>query len=381
MGNEGQVIVDVIPEVELFIGKCEVLPVLPAIESRNRFHRVFGKFIGVFARKDHPLALFLDDPQWVDQASLDLIGNLFKNRDTGYLYLIGAYRDNEVNSSHPLLMTLDEILETNSDRIRSLVLSPLSQNDVNEMVAETTGQGMDKSRELAQLIVQKTGGNPFFIIEFVKYLYQDHLFQYDANAMAWVWNMVEIRNRGVTEGIAELMIGALAKLSPEAREILKIASCIGTRFDLRVLGEIWKRSHESLMRYIEEAIRSGLLLPGDNDALSLFEDSDESNLQSISFHNGSARIDTGIATTRIEISFLHDRVQEAAYMLNSEKDKKENHLSIGRILYEMSGEEGLFDQLFDIVGQWNAGLDLVVDDDEELRIHCVDPYPAPLFQQ
>lgn len=370
LGDEGQLIVDVIPEMEWIIGKCKPVKPLSPVESRNRFNGVFRRFIGVFARKIHPLVLFLDDLQWADSASLEMIRNLVSDRQSGYLYLIGAYRDNEVTPSHPLMLALDDILESDRERMHSMVLTPLMFLHVNEMISQTTGRTSGESEELSSLIYSKTGGNPFFIIEFLKSLDEDQLLMYDIHQDFRVWDLDEIRERGGTDSIGELMAGAIRKLSVESQELLKLASCIGNRFDLNLLTGLWNKPGESVINNIRESVQKGLLIPCDGNSLSIlesFEDRDgdgKKQNDSENWNGGMERSDTPAA----EFIFLHDQVQEAAYLMNPEKRKKENHLRIGRLLYENSNEDELDEKLFDMVGQWNAGTDLIVDEEEEILL-------------
>ncbi|HXN82096.1 MAG TPA: AAA family ATPase, partial [Myxococcales bacterium] len=193
----GQLIVSLIPELEFVIGKQPPIPELPPTEAQARFHMVFRSFLGVFARKEHPLALFLDDLQWLDSATLRLLEDLARHPDVSHLLLIGAFRDNEVGPSHPLVQTLDAVRESGAI-VRDIVLTPLSLDDVTEFVADTLHCTEAMAAPLARLLHEKTLGNPFFAIQFLTALREEHLLAFDARAEVWTWDLDGIHARGFT---------------------------------------------------------------------------------------------------------------------------------------------------------------------------------------
>ncbi|MGH8002633.1 MAG: ATP-binding protein, partial [Brasilonema sp.] len=166
-GSNGQIIIDVIPEVERIVGIQPDVPQLAPTESQNRFNRVFQQFMSVFCKPEHPLVLFLDDLQWADLASLKLIQLLACDPKSQYLLLIGAYRDNEVSATHPLVLTLEEIKKSGAV-VNNIVLQPLRITHVNQLVSDTFRSDTLKTKSLAELVFNKTQGNPFFLTQLLK---------------------------------------------------------------------------------------------------------------------------------------------------------------------------------------------------------------------
>ena len=183
LGPNGQLMVNLIPEVEFVIGKQPPVAELPPQEARGRFQLVFRRFLGAFARPEHPLALFLDDLQWLDTATLELLERLVTDPDVRHVLLIGAYRDNEVSSSHPLMRTLAAIREAGA-KAQEIVLAPLGLDDVERLVADALHCEPDSAGPLALLVHEKTGGNPFFAIQFLTALAEEGLLRFDRDAAA-----------------------------------------------------------------------------------------------------------------------------------------------------------------------------------------------------
>jgi predicted ATPase len=215
----GQLIVGLVPEMELIIGKQRPVPDLPPRDAQNRFQLVFRRFLGAFARPEHPLALFLDDLQWLDAATLDLLEHLVTHSEVRHLLLVGAYRDNEISPAHPLLRTLDAIRKTGA-RVQEIVLEPLGLADVGQLVADAMHCEPEPVRPLAQLVQEKTGGNPFFAIQFFTTLAEEGLLAFDPITRAWQWNMDRIRAKGITDNVVDLMAGKLKRLSATTQEAL-----------------------------------------------------------------------------------------------------------------------------------------------------------------
>ena len=332
VGINGQLIVDIIPQVELVIGKQPPVPELPPTETQNRFNMVFRQFISVFTGKMHPLVVFLDDLQWVDSASLKLLQYIITHPDTRYLLLIGAYRDNEVSPPHPLMSALEEIRRSGFI-VNTLVLSPLSLHDVGRLMAETFRSDQERVEPLTRLVYEKTAGNPFFVIQFLKTLYDETLVKFDGTERLWKWDIARIRDKGYTDNVVDLMVGKLRKLSAGTLQEMWLAACIGNRFDLHTLTMISSISGEETRESLVEALREGLLL----------------------------RLD-GV------YSFLHDRVQEAAYSLVPVKDQAGLHLRIGRLLTSNLTEEEIEERVFEVVNQLNRGVELVTEPLEKALI-------------
>src|SRR4029453_14387616 len=166
LGPNGQLMVDLVPELRLIIGEQAPVPELPPQDAHRRLQLVFRRFLGVFARADHPLALFLDDLQWLDAATLALLEDLLTHPDVRHVLLIGAYRDNEVTAGHPLIGTLDRMRRAGA-AVHEIVLAPLTHEHVGHLVADSLCSDQDSAAPLAELVHQKTGGNPFFVIQFL----------------------------------------------------------------------------------------------------------------------------------------------------------------------------------------------------------------------
>ncbi|MEG5083757.1 AAA family ATPase [Microcoleus sp. AT8-B4] len=339
LGSNGQIIIDVIPEVELIIGKQNPVPELPATEARNRFNLAFQKFIQVFCQKEHPLVLFLDDLQWTDSATLQLIQLIMTDFTTQYLFVIGAYRDNEVTATHPAMLTLSE-MKKQGVVINHLSLSPLNLNQVNEFIADTLKTEWVPTQRLAELVWQKTQGNPFFIKEFFKSLYTEQLLTFDLNAGAWHWDLEQIITRNITDNVVEFMAEQIQTLSESAQKILRLAACIGNQFDLLTLSIINETSPKQTADELWNAIQAGLILPVGDDYKFLKTNREANDL-------------------KIIYKFAHDRIQQATYSLIPPDDKQAVHWKVGQLLLENTPPQVLQQKIFDIVNQLNFGIEAI----------------------
>ena len=332
VGPNGQLIVSLIPELEFVIGPQPPVAPLPATEAESRFHMVFRSFLGVFARQEHPLALFLDDLQWLDAATLKLLEHLMTHPDVRHLLLIGAFRDNEVGTSHPLRQTLDAIRAAQAV-VRDIALAPLSLDDVTEFVADTLHCEHDSAAPLAQLVHDKTLGNPFFAIQFLGALAEEGLLAFEPEAAAWRWHLGRIRAKGYTDNVVDLMVGKLKRLSDTTQERLKQLACVGNTAEIATLTLVHGLSEEEIHGEFWEAVSTELIV----------------------------RQDDGYA-------FVHDRVQEAAYGLIPAGERPAIHLRIGRLLAGQTSAEKLKDRIFEIVNQLNRGAGLIAAGDERERV-------------
>jgi PAS domain S-box-containing protein len=332
----GQLIVSLIPEVELIIGKQTPVPELPPQESQNRFKMVLQRFLGVFAAREHPLALFLDDLQWLDAATLDLLEELASGSELRHLLLIGAYRDNEVDPAHPLMRIIEAIRKSGAG-VREIVLAPLASGDVVSLVADTLHCERERALPLAQLVHEKTAGNPFFTIQFLTALAEEKLLAFDSDAGAWIWDLARIQAKGFTDNVVDLMLGKIRQLPLETRNLLPLAACIGFRFSLSNLGVIAEESEDVVLSGLQMALREGLILPLDE-----------------------------------EYQFVHDRVQQAAYSLTPDDAKKALHLKIGKFLLKNAKEDGLEEKIFQIVNHLNQGRDLLGSEKEKLELAALN---------
>jgi histidine kinase len=345
LGENGQIIVDLIPEVELIIGKQPKVKQLGLTESQNRFHLVFQKFIYVFTQKDHPLVIFLDDLQWADIASLKLIQLLITDPDSQYLLLVGAYRNNEVNPYHPLVQTIEEIQKAGGV-IHHIAVKPLNLVSINQLLGDTLNQPENHQiQELASLLFNKTTGNPFFLTQMLKTLQQEMLIVFDFTQNQWQWNIEKIQAVGITDlGVVELMARNISQLPKATQDLLTYAACIGARFKLEILAIVTQKSINEVADILWLALQQGFILPLSKDykVALLFKDSE---LEQFDFDE-----------SQLEYRFLHDRVQQAAYSLIPDDQKQVTHGKIGQLLLSNIPQEQLHENIFDIVNQLNAGI-------------------------
>jgi predicted ATPase/signal transduction histidine kinase/tRNA A-37 threonylcarbamoyl transferase component Bud32 len=347
LGTNAQIIIDVIPEVELIIGLQPEVAAVGPIEAQNRFNRVFEKFVRVFAKASHPLVVFLDDLQWADSASLKLIQLLVTAETNQHLLLIGAYRDNEVSQTHPLIQTLENIQNAKVN-VNNIVVKPLGLDCVIQLIADTLNSSgsAEKIKILATLIFNKTQGNPFFLTQFLKTLYAENVLNYDAQANCWNWEIREIQAQAITDyNVVELIAHNISKLAPETQTILKLAACIGNQFNLDVLAIVGEDTILTTANYLQEALQIGLILPIDEAyKIPLVFAADElSKLRDV----------------RVDYRFLHDRVQQAAYSLIPEDRKRETHFKIGSLLWQKMSDREQEENIFALVNQLNFGTELL----------------------
>ncbi|AUB42252.1 Serine/threonine protein kinase [Nostoc flagelliforme CCNUN1] len=364
LNPNAQVIIDVIPEVEQIIGKQLPVEQLGATETQNRFNLFFQRFITVFAQKEHPLVIFIDDLQWADLASLKLIELLITNADDQYLLIIGAYRDNEVDATHPLMQTLEQIQKEGA-RFNNILLQPLEIQYINQLIADTLNCSTEKSKYLAYLLSNKTQGNPFFLTQLLQYMVREKNLSFDHNKNCWHWNIKEIERVGITENVVDLTIGKITKLDEKTQNILQLAACIGNQFNLEVLSVVNNKSQIITARELQSALEAGLILPLSNDyKIPLLWNQEEIS------RNTSEISDAFIPRIPSDIAykFLHDRVQQAAYALIPEDEKKLVHLQVGRLLLENTQENDLKSNIFEIVNQLNEGYELITEQSERDKL-------------
>ena len=344
-GAIAQIIIDVIPEVELIIGSQPPVPEVGATEAQNRFNLVFQKFIRVFCSLDHPLVIFLDDLQWVDNATLKLIELMMSDSQTQSLLLIGAYRDNEVEANHSLMLLLAG-LRKKAVTVNQITLTPLALEDTCQLMAETLHRDTASVTPLAELVQRKTLGNPFFVEQFLKTLYTENLIEFippqsplikGGSKGGWQWDLAQIEAQNITDNVVELMIGKLKQLPPTTQQLLRLAACVGANFSLNILASVCEKSSSELFSVLIEAVQFGVILPtSELDEQLLIQD----------------------------YKFLHDRVQQAAYALIDENQKQAVHLQIGRNLWHSTTQETLADKVFEIVDHLNLGVGLVSEQSE-----------------
>jgi predicted ATPase len=395
LGSNGQVIIDVIPDVEGIIGKQPPVPQLGQTESQNRFNLVFQKFLGVFTKKEHPLVIFLDDLQWADSGSLKLLELLMTDTDSQYLLLMGAYRDNEVSATHPLIQTLEQIQKMGA-RVNTITLRTLDINCVNQLIADTLNSSIEQSMSLAELLHHKTNGNPFFLTQLLQALHADKLlsfpppeppltpptpltkggvqgsaFDLGRSKGGWQWNIEQIQAVGITDNVVELMISKIEKLDERTQNVLKLAACIGNQFDLEILSVVNAKSLSDTANELWSALQEGLIVPLSNDYKIPLLWNQEAGLTD---NSEPSPVLIPNFPSFIPYKFLHDRVQQAAYALIPDDHKKEVHLKVGKLLLKNTQENELEENIFDIVNQLDIGVGLIIrqsDRDELAKLNLI----------
>ncbi|MEL6814304.1 MAG: AAA family ATPase [Cyanobacteria bacterium J06598_3] len=344
VGNNGQVLIDVMPTLVRIIGPQPPAIALGGSAAQNRFNLLLSQFVRIFATAAHPLVIFLDDLQWVDSASLRLLTLLIEAAESKYLLLLGAYRNNEVSPSHQLMLTLAEI-PTEQQIVTTLTLAPLSEATVTQLVADTLLCPVETATPLAQQIYQKTTGNPFFTTQFLQGLYQDGWITFEADTRYWQCNLAEVQQLALTDDVVDFMIARLRKLPEATRSALMLAACIGNQFDLATLALVSQKPQTEVAHDLWQGLQEGFVIP--ESAIYKFFQGE---------HREGQKVDEGFVGYR----FLHDRVQQAAYSLIPEDQKQSTHWQIGqRMLQEAHSKDPVASRsLFEIINQLNAGSSL-----------------------
>jgi PAS domain S-box-containing protein len=319
---------DLIPELKFIIDDPPPVPELDPQQAQYRFQLVFRRFIGVFARQEHPLALFLDDLQWLDAATLDLLKDLLTRSDLQHLMLIGAYRDNEVDATHPLTHKIDAIRQAGA-LVEEIHLAPLACDDFKQLIADALRCDPAHVAPLAQLVQEKTAGNPFFVIQFLYTLAEEGLLHLDHDAVCWSWDLDRIRAKGYTDNVVDLLVGKVTRLPVKTQQALRQLACLGNVATIAMLSTVLDTPEEQVHADLWPAVRQELV--------ERLEDS---------------------------YKFMHDRVQEAAYSLIQEALRAQAHLRIGRLLAAQTPPEKREVVVFDIVGQLNRGAALITQREE-----------------
>lgn len=348
LGEGAAVLVEVVPNLELILGKQAHAEKLSPAEAANRFNYLFRKFIQIISREDHPLVIFLDDLQWADAATLNSLKLLMTDKENKYLLIIGAYRNNEVSETHPLTFAIDDIHHASAS-INQLEVDNLSVASVKQFISDSLHTSPDKVEDLALLVHQKTQGNAFFVNQFLYSLHEEGFLYFSATARAWEWSLEDIKEQNITNNVVELMASKIEKLPDETQRILQLAACIGDVFDLSTLANAYGKSIAATFAPVWQAVEDGLLVPLDD------------NYKVIPALEASEEI-----TLRSEFKFLHDRVQQAAYQLITEEKRGKLHYHIGKQLIEKLSEEEQKEHVFEIANHINIGKELIQDTKERL---------------
>ena len=332
LGPNGRLMVDIVPELKLIIGEQPPVSELPSQDAQRRFRLVFRRFIGVFSRPEHPLALFLDDLQWLDAATLDLLEALLTQSALQHLMLVGAYRDNEVTAGHPLMRRL-EAIESAGGRVMKITVAPLGEAHLGQLVADSLRCEAERAAPLARLIHAKTGGNPFFAIQFILSLADEGMLAFAHDPPRWAWDVARIDAKGYTDNVVDLMVAKLGRLPPETQRALQQLACLGNIAETATLSMVLGTTHTEVHAALWPAVHQELVERLAND-----------------------------------YRFVHDRVQEAAYSLIPEAIRSELHLRIGRALAELTPPEKQEEAIFEIVSQLNRAVSLISSREERERL-------------
>jgi PAS domain S-box-containing protein len=332
LGQNGQLMVELIPELALVIGPQRPAPRIEPQDAQARFHHVFRSFLGVFARPEHPLTLFIDDLQWLDDATLDLLGHLITSPQVRYLLLIGAFRDNEVTPSHPLAQTLATIRRGQA-AVSQIDLAPLSVESVSEFAADALHTGVDHVRPFAERLFAKTGGNPFFTNQLIGELAEEAALTFDAGERQWRWDLERVDARHISDNVADLVATKLNRLPVTARLVIGRLACLGATSNVHTLALACGLDEDDLVAPLRHAVDAGFIFRS-NDS----------------------------------ISFIHDRVQEAAYAIIPSHEKVLIHLRIGRLLLSATPPESIEEAAFAIVDQFARGRSEIRSREERVRV-------------
>jgi predicted ATPase/class 3 adenylate cyclase len=347
LGNLAKVISNIIPDLSKIIGEQPEVPELPTVEAQNRLSFLLREFVKCFCDAKHPLIIFIDDLQWADDASLALLKSIVTDYDILGLLFIGSYRDNEVDATHPLYMTLREIKKERE--VRELQLHNLALTTIDELVHDTLNNPKENTLALSKLIFDKTQGNPFFVLQFLKTVHQSGGFKFDKLANSWVWDINFIKNMGVTENVIDLLMKNINQLPTISLDALKLASCIGNRFSIKELSEILDKNLSECLQLLTVAIKDGFVQPSKNQSWSL-DYLPEAMLK------------------HMEFAFQHDRIQQAVYEIIPKNEKKELHFSIGKKLIQYYSAEEADSNVFKIVNQLNHGVELITQTDAKIEL-------------
>ena len=332
LGPNAVLMVDLVPELHLVVGDQPPIPELPPRDAQRRFQLVFRRFIGVFARPEHPLVLFLDDLQWLDAATLDLMADLLTQPDVAHVLLIGAYRDLEVDAAHPLMRKL-EAIKNDRGKVEEIALAPLAREHLGQLIADALHCEPSHAAALMQLVHDKTGGNPFFVVQFLYALAEEHLLAFDHGSARWTWDLEQIRAKDYTDNVVELMVGKLTRLPTETQRALQLLACLGNAAEITMLSIVLETAAAQVEAALWEALRQEL----------------------VAHQDGSYR-------------FVHDRVHEAAYSLISESSRAAHHMRIGRLLAARTPPEHLEEAIFPIVNQLNRSAMLITAREEREQL-------------
>ncbi|MDJ0840473.1 MAG: AAA family ATPase [Acidobacteriota bacterium] len=352
-----RLLTELFPTLHQLMGPQPEIAQLDPSLAETRFHETFCNLVQVFAHPHHPLVLFLDDLQWADPASMNLLRSLAE--ESRCCLIIGAYRDNEVDAGHPLTLMLRR-LEDQHLPVNSLKLGPLQRRDVARMIADTLNFKPGHVSDLANLVHQRTDGNPFFVNSFLTMLYENDLIGFDRGKREWTWDIDQIQARNITDNVVTMVLERLRGLPPEAHDLLASAGCIGNRFDLDLLAQATEVDPLTIARALLPAIHHGMIAPTRDLFywVKLIEHADKS------------KPDPDVLRTSFR--FLHDRVQQAACALWTDKVRSERQLAMGRRLFRAYEENPSDSLLFTTINQLNESRHLINRREERIQLAALN---------
>ena len=337
VGNLGRLVLDLVPEFEALLGQPPPVADISPPEARHRFAGVLRELLQVVCRPEHPVVLFIDDWQWADAASLELLTRLQVDSALRYLLMVVSYRDNEVDSLHPLEAALED-LRRQSVPVELLAVQNLLVTEVKELLADTLQPAAAELGGVAALVHERTGGNPFFTRMFIEWLYEQGVLRFDGAHRCWQCRLDEHTGPDSPANVVELFARKIGQLGPTSRQLLSQAACLGNRFDLATLALISGLSQNQCRHLLEPGVVAGLIVTADPLALPG------------------------------DFLFLHDRVQQAAYSFIPPPELPAVRLEIGRLLLAKLDDEQLGDRLFQILDHLNAGQVLIASRDEQVKL-------------
>ncbi len=353
LGHNGQLMIDLFPELEHIIGPQNPVVELPIVEAQNRFRYVFHNFIRGFLNIKHPIVFFLDDLQWADASSLDFLKMILFAEDIEYGFFIGAFRKNEINSHHPWQTVLNDFKE-NGFEIHNINLEPLNFIDVNQFVSESLLCSLTRGRRLSELIEEKTLGNPFFIKEFLKLIYEKKILEFDKLNDSWKWKLSQIKEMDGTDPIVTLVEDKLKNISVDIMNLLKIASCLGNSFYIDTLSLICGMPLSQVLFLLDEAIKQGIVMHIKN----MNNSSQKKNFKQLKIPK--------------ECKFSHDRFLNAVYSRIGQKDKFDLHWKIGNLLLKAKPDREDREDLLEIVNHLNMGKNSIIKESQKHKLAQVN---------
>ncbi|MBK9109483.1 MAG: AAA family ATPase [Saprospiraceae bacterium] len=345
--SNGALMTGLMSDLEKLIGPQQSSPDIGAMDGKRRFLNTFLNFLSVIPQNGKTLVIFLDDLQWADSGSLELLSAMVSSH-LNNIFLIGAYRDNEVDAAHPLSMTMHHLEKEFKHNIHKLKLSELDLKYVNELIADSLRMSTQATVPLAKEVMRRTRGNPFFVKQFIEKLIEEKIITFDRELLCWVYDLDAIGNMELSEYVVDLILGKLKKMSEPAQELIQLASCIGNTFDLDSLVLVSTNTKERCAEYLQEIISNEFISP--IGSWQKFHSDDLWN--SFSFNN---------QTPNYSFRFQHDRIQQAAYNMLSEEVRISKHLHIGKLLLNKAEGPALEELLFDILNHLNVGFPLLTD--------------------